>query len=82
MQMSGQFHALATLPPRKESYVPVGQETMWVLQPVWKEEEVFPETLPQYHFLGQQSNTDSLGNEAKWNACYIVKQHMDIKFAR
>jgi hypothetical protein len=35
MEVSGQIHDPATLPPRKEPLVPIGWEAGWVLEPVW-----------------------------------------------
>jgi hypothetical protein len=35
MQVSGQLHASASLPPRKETLVPIGYEAGWVPEPVW-----------------------------------------------
>jgi hypothetical protein len=35
MEASGQLHAHAALPPRKESRVPSGQEAGWAPDPVW-----------------------------------------------
>jgi len=34
MEISGQFHALAALPPGKEPLVPIGEEAGWVPEPV------------------------------------------------
>jgi hypothetical protein len=36
MEVSGQLHALATLPPRKDPLVPIGEEAGWALEPVWE----------------------------------------------
>jgi hypothetical protein len=33
MEVGGQLHASATLPPRKESLVPIGEEAGWALEP-------------------------------------------------
>jgi hypothetical protein len=33
--VSGQLHASAALPPRKETPVPIGEEAGWVPEPVW-----------------------------------------------
>jgi hypothetical protein len=35
LEVSGQLHALATLPPGKEPPVLLGQEAGWTLKPVW-----------------------------------------------
>jgi len=35
MEVSGQFHARAALPPEKEPLVPTGQEAGWAPEPVW-----------------------------------------------
>jgi hypothetical protein len=36
MEVSGQLHAPAALPPRKDPAVPIGYEAGWVLEPVVK----------------------------------------------
>jgi hypothetical protein len=35
MEMSGQLHIPATLPPEKEPLIPTGEETGWTPEPVW-----------------------------------------------
>jgi hypothetical protein len=35
MEVSGQFHAPATLPPEKEPLVPTEQEAGWAPESVW-----------------------------------------------
>jgi hypothetical protein len=35
MEVSGQLHAPAALPPGKEPLVPIGQEAGWAPEPVW-----------------------------------------------
>jgi hypothetical protein len=35
VEVSGQFHALAILPHRKKSPVPIGYEDGWTPEPVW-----------------------------------------------
>jgi hypothetical protein len=35
MEVSGQHHALATLPPGKKPPVPIGQKAGWKPEPVW-----------------------------------------------
>jgi hypothetical protein len=35
MEVSGQPHASAVLPPRKEVPVPIGYDTIWAPEPVW-----------------------------------------------
>jgi hypothetical protein len=35
LEVSGQLHALAALPPEKEPQVPIGQEDGWNSEPVW-----------------------------------------------
>jgi hypothetical protein len=35
MYSCGPYHGPATLPPEKEPLVPTGEESVWVLQPVW-----------------------------------------------
>jgi len=45
MEVSGQLHAPAALPPRKEPPVSTGQEAVgWVAEPVWAwcQREKFP----------------------------------------
>ena len=34
-EVNGHFHALAALPPEKESPVPVLSEVAWVPEPIW-----------------------------------------------
>jgi len=41
MEMSGQLHGPAALPPGKESPVPIGQEAGWVTELQWRREK-FP----------------------------------------
>jgi hypothetical protein len=36
MEVSGQVHAPAALPKRKELPVPIGYEAGWAPEPVWK----------------------------------------------
>jgi hypothetical protein len=36
LEVSGQLHAPAALPPRKEPPVPIGEEVGWTSEPVWK----------------------------------------------
>jgi len=33
MEVSGQLHAPAALPPRKEPHVPIGYEAVWAPEP-------------------------------------------------
>jgi len=35
MEVNGQPHATAALPPGKEPPVPIGYEAGWALEPVW-----------------------------------------------
>jgi hypothetical protein len=35
MEVSGQLHAPAALPPGKETLVPTGQEAGWAPEPFW-----------------------------------------------
>jgi hypothetical protein len=35
MEVSGQFHAPAALPPGKEPLVPTGEEAGWAPEPFW-----------------------------------------------
>jgi hypothetical protein len=35
MEMSGQLHAPAALPPEKETVVSIGQEARWAPESVW-----------------------------------------------
>jgi hypothetical protein len=35
MELIGQLHAPAALPPGKEPPVPIGQEVEWAPEPVW-----------------------------------------------
>jgi len=35
MEVSGQLHASASLPPGKEPFVPIGQEAGWAPDPFW-----------------------------------------------
>jgi hypothetical protein len=43
MEMSGQFHTPAALPPGKELPIPTGYEAGWALEPVgrYREEKIF-----------------------------------------
>jgi hypothetical protein len=45
MEMSGQLHDPAALPPRKEPQVPIGEKTEWATEHVWtlwRREETYP----------------------------------------
>jgi hypothetical protein len=35
LEVSGQLHAQAALPPGKEPSVPIGEEVRWTSEPVW-----------------------------------------------
>jgi hypothetical protein len=35
MEVSGQLHAPAALPPEKEPVVPIGEEAEWAPEPFW-----------------------------------------------
>jgi hypothetical protein len=60
MEVSGQFHAPATLPPGKEPPVTIGYEAGWAPEPVWtlwrREKSLsLLETEPQ--FLGRPTSS-------------------------
>jgi hypothetical protein len=59
MEVSGQLHALAILPPGKEPLVPIGQEAGWAPDPVWMwyQREKFPA-----HFRNAEIKIDDCSN--------------------
>jgi hypothetical protein len=36
MDVSGELHAMAALPPGKEPPIPIGLEARWTIEPLWK----------------------------------------------
>jgi hypothetical protein len=79
LEVSGQLHATAVLPPGKEHPVPIGQEVGWTPETVWTIWRIFL-NLPGLELrpLSRPASIQSQyrlrypGSLIKWNINYII----------